>query len=150
MIVTGLFGSQNRSLPLTDSRFPYYETEPGAYLDLSSTLYRFCIHQSPTVGYIRAWVVQQMPWGHEWLVDHEQKLVSPHLDCVTVESQNSLIRKTLERARDQGSFKVLRGWRNELYPVLGMSGDVVMERSGSALFGINTYGGRLSFRALLG
>lgn len=121
-------------------RFPYYESDPEKYSELLSICYGFRLHGSPIVGYIPHWVVKEMPWGQRWLVDHTRKLVSPHTNYDSVESQTSLIKETLERARDREIFKVLKGWRNELYPVLGMSGEVTMERAGSALFGINTYG----------
>ena len=126
------------------TRFPYYESDPNKYSELLSTCYRFRLHGSPLVGYIPQWVVKQMPWGDGWLVDHEQKLVSPLTDHSSVESQNSLLKNTLERARDLESFKVLRRWRNELYPVIGMSSEISMERAGSALFGINTYAAHMT------
>ena len=51
---------------------------------------------------------------------------------------------TLEDARTRDVFQVLRGWRNEMYPIFGHNKPdettVSMERAGSALFGINTYG----------
>ena len=125
-------------------RFPYYESDPGKYLDVISTCYKFHLNGSPVVGYIPHWVVKEMPWGEGWVVDHTQQLVSPHTNYGSVELQNSLIKETLERARDRENFKVLRAWRNELNTVLGTSGEVSMERAGSALFGINTYGAHMT------
>ncbi|KAL8826491.1 MAG: hypothetical protein Q9191_003763 [Dirinaria sp. TL-2023a] len=125
-------------------RLPYYESDPGKYSDLLSTCYKFHLHGSPIVGYMPHWVVEEMPWGEGWLVDHTQKLVSPHTDYDSVESQSRLIRETLERAKERDKFKVLRRWRNELHSVVGMSGEVSMERAGSALFGIITYGAHLT------
>lgn len=58
--------------------------------------------------------------------------------------QEQIIRETLERAKGIDSFAVLKGWRNELYPIHGHNGameeSISMERAGSALFGINSYG----------
>jgi 8-oxo-dGTP pyrophosphatase MutT (NUDIX family) len=44
--------------------------------------------------------------------------------------------------KETGHFKVLDGWRGELYPVYGPRGDLVfsIERSASPLFGVVTYG----------
>lgn len=44
--------------------------------------------------------------------------------------------------RENKTFEVLKGWRNELYPVYGPKNELLysMERSASALFGIVTYG----------
>ena len=93
------------------------------------------------------WVVGRMPWDENWNVDHERKVVSPspeRAELSEVKPQNKIINDLLERARQRGSFKVLEKWRNELYPIHGMSGKVTMERSGSPLFGINSYGVHLT------
>lgn len=89
------------------------------------------------------WVVHEMPWGKDWHVDHTNRTVCLRIDYTgdnSVESQNDAIRNLLERASESKTFRVLEKWRNELYPVHGMSGKVGMERSGSLLFGINSYG----------
>lgn len=84
-----------------------------------------------------------MPWGNAWLVDRQNKVVTPKLP-EAAQSQSDLIRKTLDDAREKEIFKVLKGWRNELYLITGNKSQheklVTMERAGSALFGINTYG----------
>lgn len=48
----------------------------------------------------------------------------------------------MANARDEGKFRVLRGWRNELYPVYGPDGELLLdiERAASPLFGVVTYG----------
>ena len=85
-----------------------------------------------------------MPWEGDWIVDHEEKHVTP-FPSSDVDTQNEAIRKTLERAREEKTFKVLSGWRNELYPIYGYTtGIVSIERSGSPLFGINSYGVHLT------
>lgn len=50
--------------------------------------------------------------------------------------------ETLASARDKGVLGVLRGWRNELYPVYGPQRELLLdvERAASALFGVVTYG----------
>ncbi len=44
--------------------------------------------------------------------------------------------------RETSHFQILKGWRNELYPVYGPDGDLLfnIERSASPLFGVVTYG----------
>ena len=94
-------------------------------------------------GYLLNWVVKQMPWNEKWLIDHEKKTVTPNLDKSQggyTHSLKKLIEETLLHAKAKESFKVLKGWRNELYPVTGLSSKISMERAGSALFGINSYG----------
>lgn len=90
-----------------------------------------------------------MPWNDKWVVDHEKKTVVPKLkqskkETGYAESLNKLIEETLLLAKDKESFKVLKGWRNELYPVTGLTSEISMERAGSALFGINSYGVHLT------
>ena len=92
-----------------------------------------------TVGFILPVVAQNMPWTAKFHVDHQERLVTiKYADGRDVET--TALRELLEKARELDAFEVLRGWRNELYPVLGLGRDVHMERAGSALFGIHTTG----------
>lgn len=89
-------------------------------------------------------VVENMPWDHDvWQLDNEKRYVTPAPKHRT-HTQENVIRETLGKAKEREIFKILRGWRNELYPVHGPYSNekpiVSMERAGSALFGINTYG----------
>lgn len=86
-----------------------------------------------------------MPWGDNWVIDHQKRTVIPKLvesvgTAAYFQSFTKLIEGTLLNAKEKRSFKVLEGWRNELYPVTGLSSEISMERGGSALFGINSYG----------
>lgn len=60
----------------------------------------------------------------------------------TPAQRSDLIAKTLAETVKRGTFEILKGWRNEPYPVFGPSGEFLfeMERCASALFGIVTYG----------
>ena len=81
-----------------------------------------------------------MPWGESWYLDHE---AGKRVTIGEMGRQEQILRETLNRARENDTFAVLRGWRNELYPIYGhndvMEESISMERAGSALFGINTY-----------
>jgi 8-oxo-dGTP pyrophosphatase MutT (NUDIX family) len=79
-----------------------------------------------------------MPWTSSFKVDETTRSVTILYDPSTTESD--ILREILTLGREKSSFKVLKGWRNELYPVLGINRDVCMERAGSALFGIHTIG----------
>ncbi len=124
--------------------FPYYEDGPEKYTNFLSCYWEFHLRGgSGPLGYIPQWVVEKMPWGDSWECDTNKRTVKPG-PLELVPSQEELIRGTLEKARDSKAFEVLKGWRNELYPILGprnpLEKIVSMERAGSALFGINTYG----------
>ena len=58
----------------------------------------------------------------------------------TMTEESRLINAQLAKLRRADAFKVLQGWRNELYPLLGCPKDVRIERAGAALFGIVTHG----------
>ena len=82
-------------------------------------------------------VVLAMPWTEKFRIDHAScKITIPFFPG----TESAAIEELLDRARAQDAFRVLRGWRNELYPVVGLDRSVVMERSGSPLFGIHTFG----------
>ena len=81
-----------------------------------------------------------MPWSSAWRVEHKQKRITPHPRSYSLDEQNTVIAETLKEARAHGVFEVLKGWRNELYPIYGSAAQISIERAGSALFGIVTYG----------
>ena len=134
------------------SSFPYFDDNPDYYVALTSTFYEFWLHDSSTyVGWLHPWVVKAIPWGEKnWIIDHDAKKIRPLLSNITepeqiVAAQNKIISDTLAAARQDKTFKVLRGWRDELYPIYGSpSGTVSIERAGSGLFGILTFGVHLT------
>ena len=85
-----------------------------------------------------------MPWDNQWMVDRSKRQVTPLPNQHGSVSQNDVIQDTLLRARTRRTFQVLDGWRDERYAVRshgsGVGEDISMERAGSPLFGINTYG----------
>ena len=125
--------------------FPYYEIDPEEYTRLRSTCWELHLEGgSCPYGYIKQSVVERMPWdGTTWQIDTEKRCIMPAPKRLT-HTQEKVIRETLEEAKRRDIFQILRGWRNELYPVHGPYSSrkpmVSMERAGSALFGINTYG----------
>ena len=130
---------------MTDS-FPYYENDPEEYTKLRSTFWELHLEEeSRPYGYMKQSVATKMPWDHNvWQIDHGKRCImpAPKRDNHT---QEDVIRDTLETAKNGGVFQVLsKGWRNELYPVYGPYTSrkpmLSMERAGSALFGINSYG----------
>ena len=128
--------------------FPYYETHPEEHAKLVSSYFKFYLEGaeegSGPHGYLLEWVVEAMPWYGRWTVDYALKRVTPCPSKWKMTSQNEVIRGTLSRAKELKKFKVLNGWRNELYPILGHKSDseknISVERAASPLFGINTYG----------
>ena len=85
-----------------------------------------------------------MPWNPQyWDVDPDTRTVTLASDRHPSGSHSEIIKATLDDAREDDVFKVLRGWRNELYPIHGHHShhdSISMERSATPLFGINQYG----------
>lgn len=95
-------------------------------------------------GYIPNSIVEKFPYPKElWEIDHKSRtvtLLAPH--DATAEQRTDLLARTLAAAVKEDTFQVLRGWRNELYPIYGPHRRLLasIERCGSNLFGIMTYG----------
>ena len=91
-------------------------------------------------------VVEKMSWDPGFKVDHNKKTITPR------ETNHSIINALLDSQirAVRSDFKVLAGWRNELYPVVGTGQDISMERAGSALFGIVTFGVHLTAYTRIG
>lgn len=78
-----------------------------------------------------------------WAIDSSNRtvtLLSPP-DATPVQ-RSELVATTLSAAVKRGNFEILKGWRNEMYPVYAPGGELLleMERCASPLFGIVTYG----------
>jgi hypothetical protein len=63
--------------------------------------------------------------------------------------RTSVVKQLMDTWRENKTFEVLAGWRNELYPVYGDTSQAdniafVMERASAALFGISTFGAHLN------
>ena len=80
-----------------------------------------------------------MPWTADFEFTHDgsRKVI---LQASDPASANAALSKVLEKAKARESFEILKGWRDELYPIAGHENALHMERSGSALFGILTLG----------
>lgn len=62
-----------------------------------------------------------------------------------MEERNTIIHETLIRERENDTFKLLRKWSDEVFPVYGLNKELIMsiERVAAPLFGIVTYGVQL-------
>lgn len=69
----------------------------------------------------------------------------------TEKERSKAVAATCAYWRENKTFEVLSGWRNELYPVYGEKNELLwnVERSASCLFGVITYGVHMSCYTLL-
>lgn len=126
--------------------FPYYHVDPELYLKHIATYYHFRVAGiDVTLGYILPSVAVVLQGLEHWDVDEESRTLTL-TGGNNAEERSQIVEKTLLAMRETGHFKILNGWRNELYAVYGPKKEVLfkIERSGSSLFGIITYGVHLT------
>ncbi|PGH19562.1 hypothetical protein AJ80_03898 [Polytolypa hystricis UAMH7299] len=126
-------------------KFPYPQDDPAYYQQCIAKYHKFKISGCNAVlGYIPNKVVTKFPWPQEcWSIDKAAQivtLVTP--PDATTATRSELLAHSLSIARKADVFDILRGWRDELYPIYGPGKELLasIERSGSALFGVVTYG----------
>ncbi|KAK5165274.1 uncharacterized protein LTR77_009372 [Saxophila tyrrhenica] len=127
--------------------FPYYHTNPKLYLAHVNTYYGLFVAAYPEteLGYILPSVAEVFRGLAGWKLDDEARSLT--LTAGSNEAERSqAIEATTKAMRETDHFAVLKGWRDELYPVYGPNGELLfsIERAASALFGIVTYGVHMS------
>ena len=104
-------------------------------------------HNEIVYGYMLEDIVRRMPWGEHFSVNHESKTVRHSIANGLERHQPSQMSRQLEivlnGSRRLGLFDVLKGWRDEPLSIHG-SGGVILERAGTALFGVLTIGVHLT------
>ncbi|KAK5135307.1 hypothetical protein LTR08_005410 [Meristemomyces frigidus] len=133
----------NRDLLDACDNFPYHQTDPRLFRAHTNTYYRLHVAAHPTtpLGYILPSVAQVFHGLPDWHVDDSSR----SLTLVTADSEaerSRAVALTTQALRRTGHFRVLEGWRGELYPVYGARGELLfsVERAASALFGVVSYG----------
>ena len=115
--------------------------DPKAY---SEALSNYTLFQCNgiTLGYLLAPVVAALCATNreDWNVNARTVEINPSND--TFEKRSAVVAATLNSWRQERTFQVLEGWRNELYPIYGENGEILfaMERSATPLFGVVTFG----------
>ncbi|KAH8425463.1 thiamine pyrophosphokinase-related protein [Aspergillus melleus] len=126
-------------------KFPYHQDDPAFYATHMKNFYQFRVNGCDAVlGYIVKSVAEKFYWPEDsWAVDSTQQTVTLTTPVDATPAQRTqLVAKTLDEAVKRDTFQILKGWRNEMYPVFGPGGQFLleMERSASPLFGIVSYG----------
>ncbi|KAH0562596.1 hypothetical protein GP486_002720 [Trichoglossum hirsutum] len=123
-------------------RFPYPNSDEYSTRIAS---YYFLVHRGYTIGYLIPSVVEAIKNLREcslfWSINDQAKTVKLKGEP-SVQAHSWAIEQTVISWRKDDVFKVLRGWRNELYAVYAPPGKLAfnIERSASCLFGVLTYG----------
>lgn len=107
-----------------------------------STYYHFKVGDRPsTFGYVLPSVAEVLRGLPAWQLDDDARTLTL-IQGKDEEERSAIMAGTTAAMRATNHFKVLAGWRNELYPVYDRGGELLlsMERAASCLFGIVTYG----------
>lgn len=87
-------------------------------------------------------IVSKFPLTNHWARDDHDRTFTFQPGDVDLEQRNEILAKYLQDVRERKIFKVLDGWRSEVYPIYGPNRELIlsMERSATPLFGCVTYG----------
>ncbi|KAL3473020.1 NUDIX hydrolase domain-like protein [Aspergillus californicus] len=136
-------GKSNLDLVQECDRFPYHQDDPAAYTIHMEKYHSFRVQGcNSALGYIVNDVVSRFDWSPEfWAIDSANRTVTLIAGSTPAERTHA-VAATLDTAVKQDRFEVLRGWRDEMYPVFGPNGEFILEleRCASPLFGIVSYG----------
>ena len=122
--------------------FPYQATSPESYNAHISTYYHLLLpDQTRTLGLLLPSVASVFQGLPAWELDETNKTLTLTAGRDRA-SRSAAVAATTSAMRATGHFEILKGWRNELYPVYGEDGHVAfdIERAASPLFGVVTYG----------
>ncbi|KAI0101553.1 NUDIX hydrolase domain-like protein [Nemania sp. FL0031] len=128
--------------------FPYEEREPAAYHALTMTLYKLVWkdNNGPVLGYMLASTVNRLLEVPEALrgpvtIDESAQTVRA-FEQATEPERTAAVEAVMRYWRDTQTFDVLRGWRDEKWPVYGGDREVIygVERSGTGMLGVMRYG----------
>ncbi|KAF2083507.1 thiamine pyrophosphokinase-related protein-like protein [Saccharata proteae CBS 121410] len=124
--------------------FPYYETDPHLYDAALDRLYTLQVASDPynsTLGFVLPLVAETLRGLPQWTVDDDEHTLT--LKSGRDEAERTImVAQTTAAMREVGHFQVLKGWRDELFPVFARDGALLfkIERAASALFGVVSYG----------
>ncbi|KAH7173625.1 NUDIX hydrolase domain-like protein [Fusarium flagelliforme] len=129
--------------------FPYAETDSAAFKSMKAGLYTLTWEDSQGVypiGYVLDRVVKEL---HRVPEDVRGKMICDEAERTialfqepTEEERTRRVAALADYWRQKGTFPLLRGWRNELWPVYGRTGELLfsMERAAMGLIGTMRYG----------
>ncbi|KAH9840373.1 hypothetical protein Tdes44962_MAKER07968 [Teratosphaeria destructans] len=127
--------------------FPYYQTQTDLFFAHINTYYALYVQAYPNteLGYILPSVAQVFKGLPDWKVDDSERSLTL-VTGSTEEERSKAVALTTKALHATGHFKILNGWRDELYPVYGPNRELLfsIERAASALFGVVTYGAHMT------
>ncbi|KAK1755968.1 thiamine pyrophosphokinase [Echria macrotheca] len=130
--------------------FPNPETDPEGHKLALNNLYTFIWQDEDgqyPIGYIPSSVMDALQNTPEDIrgpmtFDPEARTVALFQHITTEAERTEFVARLTAYWRTNQTFRLLKGWRNELWPVYGRKGDLLfsMERVAMGLFGTTRYG----------
>ncbi|KAK4103528.1 hypothetical protein N658DRAFT_494012 [Parathielavia hyrcaniae] len=130
--------------------FPDPERDPQRYSEEMKRLYTLTWKDdqgSFPIGYVPLSVLEALENTHADIrgpmdVDHEARTICLFQEPATEPERTKLVGRLTAYWRHNHTFRILDGWRNELWPVYGRSGELLfsIERVAMGLFGNARFG----------
>ncbi|KAK4042814.1 NUDIX hydrolase domain-like protein [Parachaetomium inaequale] len=130
--------------------FPDPERDPPRYSEEMNRLYTLIWEDSEgpfPIGYVPLSVLEALQNTPESIrgpmaVDHEARTILLFQEPTTEPERTKLISQLTAHWRHSQTFRILKGWRDELWPVYGRSGELLfsIERVAMGLFGTARFG----------
>ncbi|KAF2149016.1 hypothetical protein K461DRAFT_282492 [Myriangium duriaei CBS 260.36] len=127
--------------------FPYLHRNPELYLSRVAHYYHLQVSAHPglCLGYVLPSVASVFDNLPSWSLDSSERTLTL-IQGDDEPSRTAAVASTTAAMRALGHFAVLRGWRDEVYPVYGPNGAVLfsIERAAAPLLGIVQYGAHMT------
>jgi 8-oxo-dGTP pyrophosphatase MutT (NUDIX family) len=130
--------------------FPHPETDPKGHAKILSNLYTLVWEDNEgrfPIGYLPPSVLDALKATPESVrgqldFNSEDRTVLLFHEPSTEEERTKLVAKLTAYWRSNKTFRLLNGWRDEMWPVYGRNSELLfsMERSAMGLFGTTRYG----------
>ncbi|KAI1382360.1 NUDIX hydrolase domain-like protein [Hypoxylon crocopeplum] len=126
--------------------FPYPDKEPETYQATMGNLFELIWKDGQLLGYMLEAVVKKLDNTPDDIrrfvnINWEKRTVHA-FELPTEPERTALVGRLMQHWRETGTFDILKGWRDELWPVYGSDDEILysVERSGTGLLGVMRYG----------
>ncbi|EHK15806.1 uncharacterized protein TRIVIDRAFT_184268 [Trichoderma virens Gv29-8] len=140
----------NLELIADTDKFPYSDDETVEANNLRSRLFKLLWEDEDgqyAIGYVPDWVINELSEAPQdirgdMVLNTSDRTVVLFKTPQTEEERTRAVARLTSYWREKGTFKTLKGWRDELWPVYARKGELLfsVERAAMGLFGTARYG----------
>ncbi|KAL1622932.1 hypothetical protein SLS56_008540 [Neofusicoccum ribis] len=120
--------------------FPRHDLHTNQYNATVAGLYTLHVAgHDEALGFLLPHVAETLQGLPAWTLSPESRTLTLSAAAATPAARTAAVAQTTAAMRATGHFQVLRGWRDEAYPVYGAGGELLftLERAASPLFGVH-------------